>query len=367
VIGEMEFGYAFCKGRIIAVTGTNGKSTVTTLIGDILRSAGIKAVVCGNIGNSLCGEISKIKDDTWVVLEVSSAQLERIVSFKPHIAVILNITDDHMDRYRSFYEYFNHKLKVFSNQASEDFLVLNYDAENLRRLKGLARSSVIFYGRNRKVTHGYEIASYLKDDWVCCNCGKGEKEILHVQSIKLKGAHNLENVLASSLVGVMAGASESAIREAVKNFKGLEHRFETVDTINGVEYINDSKSTTVDSTVRALESCEKPVVLIAGGKDKNSDYTLAAGAVKAKAAHVVLIGEAAPAIKKALQDAAPVHRAKDMHDAVDIGRSLARDGWIVLLSPMCSSFDMFSNYEERGDVFKEAVRNLKGSLKGVKA
>ena len=367
IIGEMELGYRFCKGRIIAVTGTNGKTTVTSLIGDILRAGLQKTVVCGNIGNSLCGEVAKIKEDTWVILEVSSAQLERMEQFRPHIALILNITDDHMDRYRNFYEYFNYKLRIFANQGPDDILILNYDAENLRSLQGLARSKVLFYGKDRGGAKVYEIAAYIKDDWICVRYGKGEKEISHVKAIQLKGVHNLENVLASSLAAVVAGIEEAPIRDTVKTFKGLEHRFETVDTVDGVEYINDSKSTTVDSAKRALQSCEKPVVLIAGGKDKHSDYRVIRDTVREKAAHVVLIGEAAGAIKKALQDVAGTHRAGDMFEAVETAHKLASPGWAVLLSPMCSSFDMFKNYEERGMVVKEAVRRLKGQLHGVRA
>ncbi|MCM8760655.1 MAG: UDP-N-acetylmuramoyl-L-alanine--D-glutamate ligase [Candidatus Omnitrophica bacterium] len=366
IISEMELGYAFCRGRIIAITGTNGKSTVTTLIGEILRAGDKRVVVCGNIGNSLCGEVSKIKDDTWVVLEVSSAQLERIERFRPHIAVILNITDDHRDRYRTFYEYFNYKLRIFSNQQADDILVLNYDAENLRRLKGLTRSRVVFYGKQKVAGNTYNISAYVKDEWVCCRLNGKEREIVPVVAIKLKGVHNLENVLACSLVGALVGVEDGPMREAIKNFKGLEHRFETVDTINGVEYINDSKGTTVDSAKRALESCEKPVILIAGGKDKHSDYSVARDVIKKKAAHVVLMGEAAPMIKKALKNTVEIHEADDMYDAVETAHKLAKEGWIVLLSPMCSSFDMFKNYEERGRVFKDAVKRLKNSLHGVK-
>lgn len=363
IIGEMELGYLFCKGRIIAITGTNGKSTVTTLIGEILKDSGKDTVVCGNIGNSLCGEIAKIKKDTWVVLEVSSAQLEHVEKFKPHIAIILNVTDDHMDRYRSFYEYFNHKLKIFANQDRDDLLILNYDAENLRNLKGLAGSNVLFYARERLAANSYEIAAYVRDEWICCICGEGEKEIMHLNEIKLKGLHNLENVIVSSLVGMIACATERSIRDTVRKFTGLAHRFETVDVVEGVEYIDDSKSTTVDSTKRALESCSKPVVLIAGGKDKHSDYSAVKNSVEDKARHVVLIGEAAGAIKKALVANTIIHEAGDMDEAVEMSSKLAKDGWAVLLSPMCSSFDMYKNYKERGDKFKEAVGKLKAAVK----
>jgi UDP-N-acetylmuramoylalanine--D-glutamate ligase len=366
IIGEMELGYAFCKGRIIAITGTNGKSTVTTLVGEILKAGGKHAVVCGNIGNSLCGEIARIKKDTWVVLEVSSAQLERISEFKPHIAVILNITDDHMDRYRNFYEYFSEKLKIFSRQDENDVLILNYDAENLRSLKGLARSRVVFYGKEAQPMHGYRLSAFTKDGKIYCADDGPAGEVMAVSDMKLKGVHNLENVLVSSLAGTIAGVEAGAIAGAVRAFTGLEHRFETVDTVDGVEYIDDSKGTTVDSTKRALESCAKPVILIAGGKDKFSNYGAIKDTVAKKVKQVILIGEAAKAIRKALGDAAPVSDAKTMDEAVMTGHRLARDGWAVLLSPMCSSFDMYKNYKERGEAFREAVRKMKGERQTIK-
>lgn len=351
VIGEMELGYRFCKGRVIAITGTNGKSTVTTLIGEILRSGGKDAVVCGNIGNSLCGEISRIKDDTWVVLETSSFQLETIRSFKPYIALILNITDDHMDRYNNFEEYFSEKLKIFSNQDERDILILNYDAKNLRSLKNKAASKTLFYSRLKK-TDG----AYIKDGIIYCISGTTAKEVMPVGDIGLKGTHNVENVLASALVGTLAGVEGNRIRDAVKASRGLAHRVETVAIVDGVEYIDDSKGTTVDSTYRALEACDRPVILIAGGKDKYSDYSYVKDIVKKKVKKLVLIGEAKDAIKKALHGVVKTFEAKDMVEAVSLARSMAKKDWIVLLSPMCSSFDMFKDYKERGEAFKKAVK-----------
>lgn len=353
VISELELGFRFSKGKIIAITGTNGKSTVTALIGEILKGAGLDTVVCGNIGNSLCGEIRSIKEKTFIVLEVSSFQLERTLDFKPHIAIILNITDDHLDRYRNFKEYFDEKLKVFRNQDRRDTLILNYDTENLRVLKDTARSKTIFYSRSAKID-----GAYVKDDEVVCNIDGEAKRICAVSDIWLKGLHNLENVLAASLVGKLVGAGEDSIRDTVRNFKGLAHRFETVGIIDGVEYIDDSKGTTVDSTYRALESCEKPVILIAGGRDKNSDYSVIKDLVEKKVRYLILIGEAKERIGKALGGAVTTYDAGDMFDAVDTGRKLAKKGFSVLLSPMCSSFDMFKDYKERGEVFKEAVRRI---------
>jgi UDP-N-acetylmuramoylalanine--D-glutamate ligase len=335
ITGEMELGYRFCKGRIIAVTGTNGKSTVTALIGEILKDAGLDAIVCGNIGNSLCGEIPRIKKSTWVVLEVSSFQLETIEEFKPHIAVILNITDDHLDRYKNFEDYFGEKLKIFRSQDENDLLILNRDAGNLEPLKNKARAKVLFYSKSDAGKYPY------------------------LGQARLKGAHNVENMLAAILAAKAAGAGDAAMRETIKNFLPLPHRFETVDVIDSVEYIDDSKGTTVDSTLRALQSCARPVILIAGGRDKSSDYSVIKDIVKDKVRGLVLIGEASAKIKSVLGAVVDTCEARSMEEAVRKGASLAKKGYIVLLSPMCSSFDMFTSYSHRGEVFKKAVGNLR--------
>ncbi|OGW92970.1 MAG: UDP-N-acetylmuramoylalanine--D-glutamate ligase [Omnitrophica bacterium RIFCSPLOWO2_01_FULL_45_24] len=354
MISEMELGYSFCKGRIMAITGTNGKSTVTTLIGQILEKSGLDTVVCGNIGNSLCGEIKRINKDTWVVLEVSSFQLERISNFKPHIAIILNITDDHLDRYSKFSDYFNEKLKVFKNQDVKDILILNRDAKELEGLDKKAKSKVLYYSRLTK-TNG----TYLKDNKIICAIDGRNEDICATEDIRLKGLHNAENVLVSSLAGIIAGVKAVSIKNTIRNFNSLRHRFETVDIIGGVEYIDDSKGTTVDSTYRALESCERPVILIAGGKDKNSNYGVIRELVKKKVKYLILIGEARKRIKKALGDAARTHEAGTMQEAVELARRLAKENTLVLLSPMCSSFDMFKDYKERGEIFKKAVLSIK--------
>ena len=356
IISEMELGYRFCKGKIIAITGTNGKSTVTTLIGQILKDGGLDAVVCGNIGNSLCGEISRIKKDTWVILEVSSFQLERIVGFRPYISIILNITDDHLDRYGKFSDYFNEKLKIFKNQKSSSLLILNGDAMELGGLEKRTKATVLYYSRLSR-TNG----SYLDNGRIFCSRGDKDINICTIGDIALKGLHNVENVLVCALVGTIAGVSAASIKNTVRNFKGLSHSFETVDIIVGVEYIDDSKGTTVDSTYRALESCARPVILIAGGKDKNSDYTVIRKLVKKKVKHLILIGEARERIKDALETATKTYEEATMQDAVKKARELASKDYIVLLSPMCSSFDMFSSYKERGDIFKETVLSMKGS------
>ncbi|MFA6078536.1 MAG: UDP-N-acetylmuramoyl-L-alanine--D-glutamate ligase [Candidatus Omnitrophota bacterium] len=354
VISEMELGYEFCKGRIIAITGTNGKSTVTKLIGEILKNGGFDTVVCGNIGNSLSGEIPRIKKDTWVVLEVSSFQLEKTIRFKPAVSLILNITDDHLDRYKAFDDYFKEKLKVFANQDKEDALIINHDASNLHSLAETAKAKVFFYSKFDKVN-----GAYTKDGSLVCPAGGKETVVCSISDIPLKGMHNLENVLASILVGRIAGVAESSIKDTIRGFKGLSHRVEVVDVIDGVEYVDDSKGTTVDSTYRALESSDKPVILIAGGRDKNSNYHAIKGLVKDKVKHLILIGEAAGRIREALGDVVRTYDAPTMLEAVKLAHSLAEKEYMVLLSPMCSSFDMFKDYKHRGDVFKEAVKKIK--------
>ncbi|MDP3790596.1 MAG: UDP-N-acetylmuramoyl-L-alanine--D-glutamate ligase [Candidatus Omnitrophota bacterium] len=354
IISEMELGYRYCKGKIIAITGTNGKSTVTTLIGEILKDGGLHTVVCGNIGNSLCGEIARVKNETWVVLEVSSFQLERIEDFRPRIAIILNITDDHLDRYSKFSDYFNEKLKIFSNQNEKDVLILNHDAKELEGLESKARSKVLYYSRISSVN-----GAYLKGSDIIYNHNGKETQICNTRDIRLKGLHNVENVLVSSLAGISAGVKPLLIKNTVKNFKGLSHRFETVSAMGGVEYIDDSKGTTVDSTYRALQSCQRPVILIAGGKDKNSNYSVIKDLVKDKVKHLILIGEARQRIRQALGDVVETHEAATMNEAVEMARKLAEENYMVLLSPMCSSFDMFRDYKERGDIFKKAVLAIK--------
>lgn len=354
IISEMELGYRFCKGKIIAITGTNGKSTVTTLIGEILKGGELDTVVCGNIGNSLCGEIGRINKGTWVVLEVSSFQLERIVDFKPVIAVILNITDDHMDRYDKFNRYFNEKLKIFKNQDEKDTLILNRDAKELADVEKKARSKVLYYARLSS-TNG----SYLKGNKVMCAVGTArEEDVCELEDIKLKGLHNIENVLVSVLAGTLAGVRLTSMKDTIRNFTGLKHRFETVSVIDGVEYIDDSKGTTVDSTLRALESCARPVILIAGGKDKKSDYSLVRDIVRRRVKCLVLIGEAKNRIRELLGGVVETREVATMQEAVELSRALAKTDDLVLLSPMCSSFDMFKDYKERGDVFKKAVLEL---------
>ncbi len=344
VIGEIELGYLCCPAPIVAVTGTNGKSTTTTLIGRILKEGGKHAVVCGNIGNPFCGEISRVRKDSVVVLEVSSFQLESVRTFRPRVSVVLNISQNHFDRHPDLKAYIKAKARIFENQGKTDRTVLNFDDPLTRKLASSTRAKVLFYSRRK----GFPVP-------VC-----------RQEEMRIKGAHNMENLLACQSVASIFGIGRRKVRQAVMGFKGLEHRFERVREIGGVEFINDSKGTTVLATVMALESCSRPVILIAGGHDKGSDFARASRAVASKVKKLVLIGEAKGKIKKQLGNNAPCVFAGSMKDAVRKAFALASRGDCVLLSPMCASFDMFRNFEERGRVFKDEVRSLKKRPEGLK-
>ena len=332
VIGELELGYSFCKGRIVAVTGTNGKSTVVSLLGEVLRRAGIPVCVCGNIGNPLSGEAQHIEKGSVVVLEVSSFQLERITSFRPGIAVMLNITPDHLDRHRSFEEYRGFKARIFENQKKPDIAVLNHKDDSVRKLadSGKIRSKISYFNNGEKFN----------------------------ADSKLNGAHNRENILAAGAVAEALGVKTAVFLKAVEAFQPLGHRFEKIAEIGGVEYIDDSKATNVDSTYKALISLKRRTVLIAGGKDKDIPYEKVLPALKNKVKKIILIGETQAKMRGIFKDFAEVSSARSLEDAVRAARESALPGESVLLSPMCASFDMFRDYKERGEVFCEAVRKL---------
>jgi len=328
VIDEIELGYRFCPCRIVAVTGTNGKSTTTTLIGEILRSAGLDAVVCGNIGLSFCEKVMHAKKNSVIVLEASSFQLQRTDKFRPYVSVFLNITQNHLDRHKNFREYLDAKLNIFKNQKRSDWAVLNYEDKHLKHINKHIGSRVL----------------YFRDS--------------PAPDMLLKGGHNVRNALAATLVGNIFKIKPEIIKSALKEFRGLEHRCEYVAEVDGVKFINDSKATTVDAAIWAIRSFDKPVILIAGGRDKGSDFTVLKDTIEKKVKAIVLIGEARTKIRTQLLGSAPIREAQDLDSAVDFGFNLAGEGDIVLLSPMCASFDMFKNFEERGKHFKKAVMAL---------
>jgi len=354
IIDEIELGYRFCPARIVAVTGTNGKSTTTALIGEVLKAGGYDAVVCGNIGYSFCENVPGLKKDSVIVLEVSSFQLQRIDKFRPYVSLLLNITQNHLDRHKDFKEYLNAKLNIFKNQKKSDWAVLNYEDKNLKGVCKRIKPRILYFG-NSKTSDG----ACLKDGAICVNTNRKSKTLFSPTGLPLKGEHNLKNYMAAILAGVIFKVEPDVIKQALENFKGLEHRFEYVDQIEGVSFIDDSKATTVDAAMYAIRSLKTPIILIAGGRDKGSDFTVLRNLIEQKVKAVVLIGEAKVKIKTQLLGAARIYEAKGLDNAVSLSFDLARKGDSVLLSPMCASFDMFKNFEERGDSFKTAIKTLK--------
>ncbi|MCX5716089.1 MAG: UDP-N-acetylmuramoyl-L-alanine--D-glutamate ligase [Candidatus Omnitrophica bacterium] len=337
VIDEIELGYRFCPGRIVAVTGTNGKSTTTTLIGEILKAARLKPIVCGNIGVSFCEKVLEADKDTIFVLEVSSFQLQRTDKFRPYVALFLNITQNHLDRHADFREYLEAKLDIFRNQKATDWAILNAGDPYLKKLRNI-RSRVLYFGGGRKLPDAYA----------------GTPD-----AVMLKGVHNLQNALAAILTGVIFKVRPAVIEKTLRAFNGLEHRFEFVADIEGVRFINDSKATTVDAAMAAIRSVNGPVVLIAGGRDKGSDFTVLRAMIEEKVKALILIGEAKQKMETQLMGTTSIYAAKDLNSAASYALKLASEGDTVLLSPMCASFDMFRNFEERGCVFKQAVKGLR--------
>ena len=358
VIGELELAARFLKGKILAITGSNGKTTTTALVGEILEKAGIPTLVGGNIGVPVVALIDQSTDETWSVLEVSSFQLESTERFHPSIAVILNITPDHLDRHGSFENYALAKERIFAAQHEGDAVVLN--ADNARAAQAAARSvaKVYFFSMEHSVLQG----AWVEDGWVVYRPGKDEpiEKIMPLSGITLKGAHNVENVLAAVCAARLAGATAEQIRSTVEAFQAVEHRLEYVATINGVEFYNDSKATNVDATAKAVASFSVGIHLILGGKDKNSDYTQLAQLLRERVRAVYTIGSAAAKIESQLRGVVSILSCETLGNAVSAAGSAARPGEVVLLAPACSSFDQFESYEQRGKVFKELVNERRG-------
>jgi UDP-N-acetylmuramoylalanine--D-glutamate ligase len=325
VISEIELGFQFCPATIIAITGSNGKTTVTTLVGEVLKKTGKKVFVCGNIGNPFCGEVGKMKKGDLVSLEVSSFQLETIVDFRPHVAVFLNFSRNHLDRHSDMQEYLSQKQRIFLNQKKNDWAVLNYRDPVVMGLAKKIKARVAFFNSPQN-----------KDSF-----------------------HANPNFSASLAVAAIFGVSREQCLKALKDFKGVEHRLEFVRNIRGVDFINDSKATTVESAIWALNLIDKPVIMIAGGRDKGLEFTTIRDLVKSRAKKMVLIGEARDKLKQAFAGVLPLLEAGSLKEAVDVAFRDAKSGDCVLLCPMCASFDMFANFEQRGKIYKELVRKLK--------
>jgi UDP-N-acetylmuramoylalanine--D-glutamate ligase len=353
VIGELELAARFLKGKMLAITGSNGKTTTTALLGEILTAAGLPTLVGGNIGVPVVALIDESTDESWSVLEVSSFQLESTVEFRPAIAVILNITPDHLDRHGSFENYARAKERIFAAQTAEDCLVLN--ADNPPAADAAVRSVAKVYWFS--VEHAVEQGAWLQQGYVVYRAAKdaATESIMPLSGIPLKGAHNVENVLAAVCAARLAGAPAAVIANSIEDFRAVEHRLEYVTTLNGVEFYNDSKATNVDATAKAIAAFSGGIHLILGGKDKGSDYTQLNQLLRERVTAVYTIGSAAAKIESHLRGVVTIHSCVTLDKAVNAAAAAARPGEVVLLAPACSSFDQFESYEHRGRVFKQLV------------
>lgn len=363
VIGEVELAFRFLQGKVLAITGSNGKTTTTSLVGEILAKSGKKTLVGGNIGTPVISLANQSTSNSLVVLEISSFQLESIEQFRPWIAAILNITPDHLDRHHTFEAYVNAKARIFENQRAEragedqkagDFALLNADDPTCVGLKDRIKAQLLWFSRKQRVESG----AFLSGDQIIFRQNGKEQAVLDRSDIQLKGEHNLENVLAAVCMTMVAGCTPQQVRQAVSEFQAVEHRLELVATINGVTFYNDSKATNVDATVKALESFPGNIHIILGGKDKGSDYTVLNPLLRDRVKRVYLIGAASDKIASQVQNATAVVRSGILERAVRQAFDSATPGDVVLLAPACASFDQFENYEHRGRVFKELVRSL---------
>jgi UDP-N-acetylmuramoylalanine--D-glutamate ligase len=354
VIGELELAARFIREPVVAVTGTNGKTTTTELVGAMLADSGRRVFVGGNIGSPLIGYVDAGMGAEVVVAEVSSFQLDTIDTFRPAVGVLLNISDDHLDRYPDFDAYARSKIRLFANQAAGDVAVLNGSDPVIRAYAGAVPSRKLFYNTPDPES---DCAAVTADSLSLRVPGREPAE-LDLAGFRLRGPHNRENAAAAALAALAAGASTAGIQAALCSFRAAPHRLETIGTVDGVEYVNDSKATNVDAVLRALECFDSPVVLIMGGLDKGANFGLLASAVRRQGKALVLVGAAREKIRSALGALLPTHDVASMGDAVRTAAGLAAPGDVVLLAPGCASFDMYANYQERGENFRREVQRL---------
>jgi UDP-N-acetylmuramoylalanine--D-glutamate ligase len=353
VWSEIELAWRFLRGKLVAITGSNGKTTTTSLVAHILRTASIETQVGGNIGVPLLALVERSTDQTVTVAEVSSFQLETIQDFRPEVGVLLNLTPDHLDRHESFEAYAAAKMRMFENQLERDAAVLNADDPEITR-RMPSRPHIYWFSRQKRVAEG----AFVRGDEIVFRADGSETVVARRSEIPLRGAHNLENVLAACAAACLAGASPASIANGVKSFQAVEHRLEFVARIGEVEFYNDSKATNVDATLKAIEAFPGPLVVILGGKDKGSPYTPLREPLRQRGGMAILIGAAAEKIAADLEGAVPVAHAGTLDRAVKLAAETARPGGVVLLAPACSSFDQFENYEHRGREFKRLVAQL---------
>jgi len=351
---EVELADRFLHGRLIGITGSNGKTTTTSLVEHILKNAGFSTILAGNIGTPLIARVEQTSDDTITVAELSSFQLELIETFRPNVSVFLNLTPDHLDRHRTMEAYGRAKARIFENQTEADNAILNADDPATTPLAP-AKPQVYWFSRKQRVAQG----AFVHGDEIVFRHDGQEEAVLNLKEIPLPGAHNVENVLAAVAATRLAGAEPAAIAKGVRSFAGVEHRLEFVAEIGGVRYYNDSKATNVDATLKALDAFPGRILIVLGGKDKGSDYTALQKPLREKAILALLIGATAEKIEKQITGSVAIERAGTIERAVEIASHAARPGDVVLLAPACASFDQFQNYEHRGRVFKDLVHQLK--------
>jgi len=354
VFSEIEVAFWLTDAKIVGITGSNGKTTTVTLVGEMLKEDKQEHLVGGNIGVPFSSIVEQISPNGYLVLELSSFQLERIEEFRPYVSSVLNITADHLDRHPDLKSYMEAKLRIMENQTEKDFVVLNADDENTLKLAQYAPSRKVFFSTKSEVGQG----AFVREGKLYLRCNGGEKEIIETGQIGIKGPHNLYNACAACAVCGILGVAPGSMRTALRYFRGVPHRLEVVKTVSGVSFINDSKATNVDSVWYALQSVSPPILLIAGGKDKGGDFSELQDLVKRHVKTLILIGEAKDKIKAALGDLVPTYDSETLEDAVRLGFSKAAPGDTILLSPGCASFDMFKDYEHRGQVFKASIMEL---------
>ena len=356
LIGEVELAYQLAKKPyFVGITGTNGKTTTTSLTGEIFEKAGKETYVVGNIGNPVIDAVQAANEGASFVTELSSFQLESIKDFRPSVSAVLNITEDHMNRHHTMENYIDAKARVFMNQDKENFCVLNYDDELTRALAEKCNANVVFFSRLEKLEKGI----YVENGDIIIDIDE-KNNLMKVCELSLPGGHNLENCMAAAAMAYVSGIDIEVIREVLKTFKAVEHRLEFVKEVEGVKYVNDSKGTNPDSTIKAVQAYENPIILIAGGYDKGSTYDELLEIAKKNVKTLVLLGQTADKIEEAARRIGftDIHRVEDMKEAVKTCHDIAKEGDIVLLSPACASWGMYKNFEVRGKDFKDNVNNL---------
>jgi UDP-N-acetylmuramoylalanine--D-glutamate ligase len=354
VIGELELAFGYCNSPIAAITGTNGKTTTTTLLEMMINASGKRAIACGNIGKAFAEAVFELTAEDAAVLEVSSFQLETIEEFRPRVAAILNVTPDHLDRHADMQAYVEAKGRIFENQKPGDAVILNVSDKYTPIYAGLAKNDVYFFGFSGAIRGDKKAGCYIEKGIIELL----DRPLIKVSELLIPGPHNLENACAAALMASLMGVKDDVIAQTLRTFKGVEHRLEPAGEVEGVRFVNDSKGTNVDSVVKALESFEKPIVLMLGGRDKAGDFTRLSALVKEKVTRIVAFGECKTKVVQQLSTSATVVEAETLEEAVNGAFVASEKGGVVLFSPGCASFDMFQNYEDRGRQFKAVVQKL---------